>query len=48
MLVAHRLARREGGMARTSDEQVTFDRFSKKYEHVQSDVMRGIERSVCG
>lgn len=35
-------------MARTSEEQATFDRFSKMYEHVQSDVMRGIERSVCG
>lgn len=35
-------------MPRTSDEQATFDRFSKKYEHVQSDVMRGIERSVFG
>ena len=35
-------------MARTSDEQTTFDRFSKKYEHTQSDIMRFIERSVCG
>ena len=35
-------------MARTSDEQATFDRFSKKYQHNQSDIMRGIERSVCG
>lgn len=35
-------------MARTSEEQATFDRFSKMYERLQSDVMRGIERSVCG
>ena len=35
-------------MARTSDEQAVLDRFSKQYEHAQSDVMRGIERSVCG
>ncbi len=35
-------------MARTSDEQTTFDRFSKKYEHARSDIMRFIERSVCG
>lgn len=48
MLIAHRLARQEEGMARTSDEQAVLDRFSKQYEHAQSDVMRGIERSVCG
>ncbi|NQU72558.1 MAG: class I SAM-dependent methyltransferase, partial [Rhodospirillales bacterium] len=35
-------------MVRTSDEQATFDRFSKRYEHVQSDLMQSIERSVCG
>jgi cyclopropane fatty-acyl-phospholipid synthase-like methyltransferase len=35
-------------MARTSEEQATFDRFSKIYERLQSDVMRGIERAVCG
>lgn len=35
-------------MARTSEEQSTFDRFSKKYRLNQSEVMRKIERSVCG
>ena len=35
-------------MTRTSDEQATFDRFTKKYQHVQSNLMREIERSVCG
>lgn len=35
-------------MARTSDKQATFDRFSKKHEHSQSDIMREIERFVCG
>lgn len=35
-------------MGRTSEEQATFERFSKKYELAQSDVMREIERSVCG
>ena len=29
-------------------EQAVFERFSKKYEILQSDVMRGIERTVCG
>ena len=35
-------------MARTSEEQATFDRFSKMYESLQSDVRRGVERAVCG
>lgn len=35
-------------MARTSDEQATFERFSKKYRLGQSEVMRRVERSVCG
>ena len=29
-------------------EQAVFERFSKKYEILQSEVMRRIERSVCG
>ncbi len=33
---------------RTSDEQASFDRFSKKYRLGQSEVMRRVERSVCG
>jgi len=33
---------------RKTDEQTTFDRFSKKYRLGQSAVMRQIERSVCG
>lgn len=35
-------------MGRSSDEQVVRERFSKIYELSQSDLMRGIERSVCG
>lgn len=31
-----------------ADVRAIFDRFSKKYEHAQSDVMREIERTVCG
>ena len=48
MLGAHRPARKEQQMARTSEEMATFDRFSKMYERLQFDVMRGIERDVCG
>ena len=33
---------------RTSAERAVFDRFSKRYELGQSEVMRSIERSVCG
>jgi ubiquinone/menaquinone biosynthesis C-methylase UbiE len=35
-------------MARTAEEQAAFDRFSKRYAHAQCDLMRKIERSVCG
>lgn len=35
-------------MRGTSDERAVFERFSKKYELAQSDLMRNIERSVCG
>ena len=33
---------------RTSAERAVFDRFTKRYELGQSEVMRSIERSVCG
>lgn len=35
-------------MRGTPERQVIFERFSKKYDLLQSDVMRKIERSVCG
>lgn len=35
-------------MRGTPERQVIFERFSKKYELLQSDVMRRIERAVCG
>lgn len=35
-------------MVRTAEEQTAFHRFTKRYQHVQSDLMRRIERSVCG
>jgi ubiquinone/menaquinone biosynthesis C-methylase UbiE len=35
-------------MGGTSEEQAAFERFSKKYALSRSDVMRRIERSVCG
>ena len=35
-------------MPGTSNEQAVFDRFSKRYENAQSEVMRRIERAVCG
>ena len=35
-------------MSEPNKEQVVFDRFSKKYRLAQSELMRGIERSVCG
>jgi cyclopropane fatty-acyl-phospholipid synthase-like methyltransferase len=35
-------------MRGTSEEQAVFERFSKQYELSRSDVMRRIERSVCG
>lgn len=35
-------------MRGTPEQQAVFERFSKKYELLQSDVMRRIERSVCG
>ncbi len=35
-------------MAHTPEQQATYERFSKKYRLGQSDVMRRVERSVCG
>ncbi len=35
-------------MERSSDEQALRERFSKIYRLSQSEIMRGIERSVCG
>lgn len=35
-------------MRGTPEQEATFKRFSKKYELLQADVMRRIERSVCG
>lgn len=35
-------------MRGTPEQQAIFERFSKKYELLQSSVMRGIERAVCG
>jgi cyclopropane fatty-acyl-phospholipid synthase-like methyltransferase len=35
-------------MRATSDEQAVIERFSSQYELLQSEVMLGIERSVCG
>lgn len=48
ILSARDLAREGDGMDGASDEQGVFERFSKKYELSRSDVMRRIERSVCG
>ncbi len=36
------------GMRGTPEQEIIYRRFSKKYELLQSDVMRRIERSVCG
>ena len=35
-------------MTDTSVQQAAFDRFTELYRHAQSDVLRGIERAVCG
>lgn len=35
-------------MTNTISEQAVFERFSNRYRHVQSDVVKAIERSVCG
>ena len=38
----------EVGMRGTPEQLAVFKRFSKKYELLQADVMRKIERTVCG
>lgn len=39
---------REKGMSGTPERQAVLKRFSKKYGFLQTEVMREIERSVCG
>ena len=48
MLTGRILVRERGGMPGSSEAQAVFERFSKKYELGQADVMRRIERVVCG
>ncbi len=48
MLAARRPAQDGKVMRGTPEQQAVFERFSKKYDLLQADVMREIERSVCG